>query len=313
MTLVENEDKDDDTDASPPPLDTHTRRNKNIETIHFPKKSKSKKTTNHNPLQFKEVQEAMNAMNNNMNSNHNHQTTFQNAISSPDLLSKLSSNPKILSKLSNPKYIAALESLQRNPKQTMDKLRNDGEGHGHHEDILEFIQDICTIMGNHFVELGEEQDRKKNGKKDGNNKETSMMMTTKKIIEVVESKSKAKSSNSSQSKKTPKQKQNQQPENQQPIPIGPLASEAIQRNEQRISRGESSLLHDTSSMTSNEQSKLDSILQDTELTSILMDVEIQRIIQECSTIPGKMRYYMCHDIYGPKLRKMIHAGLLQVA
>jgi hypothetical protein len=39
---------------------------------------------------------------------------------------------------------------------------------------------------------------------------------------------------------------------------------------------------------------------------------MKRIIQECSSVPGKFKVYMQDPKYSDNLRKMIDAGLLQV-
>mmetsp|Transcript_6150 Transcript_6150/g.9081 ORF Transcript_6150/g.9081 Transcript_6150/m.9081 type:complete len:102 (+) Transcript_6150:3-308(+) len=91
---------------------------------------------------------------------------------------------------------------------------------------------------------------------------------------------------------------------------GPLASEAIRREKEQNEIGKS--LH-AEEMSSDERKKLDRIMKDEELTSLLMDVDMQRVIQECTTVPMKMHWYMHHDEIGPKLRKMISAGLFKVA
>ena len=59
-------------------------------------------------------------------------------------------------------------------------------------------------------------------------------------------------------------------------------------------------------------SEVSSILANDELRSILLDPQMQQIMEECST-GNKLRYYMSHEEYGPKLRKLMEVGLIQVA
>lgn len=77
-----------------------------------------------------------------------------------------------------------------------------------------------------------------------------------------------------------------------------------------------SLLKEVSTGMNNnrdlEQERVKKILADGELTELLMDPEMQRVMQECG-VPGRMKAYMHHAEYGPKLRKLIEAGLLKVA
>jgi D-hexose-6-phosphate mutarotase len=58
--------------------------------------------------------------------------------------------------------------------------------------------------------------------------------------------------------------------------------------------------------------EVSAILANDDLRSILMDPKMQHIMEECSTIGGKLQYYMRHEEYGPKLRRMMEAGLLKL-
>jgi len=75
----------------------------------------------------------------------------------------------------------------------------------------------------------------------------------------------------------------------------------------------------TATQISNEQidnatdEQVSAILSNNELRTILLDAKMQQIIEECSTQVGKLGYFMRHDEYGPKLRKLMEAGLLRVA
>ena len=62
----------------------------------------------------------------------------------------------------------------------------------------------------------------------------------------------------------------------------------------------------------SEQDQIHAVLQDESLKTLLLDSDIQRVIQECSIIPGRFKSYMEHPTYGPSLRKMMNAGLLQI-
>uniref|UniRef100_A0A7S1BMR0 STI1 domain-containing protein n=1 Tax=Corethron hystrix TaxID=216773 RepID=A0A7S1BMR0_9STRA len=61
-----------------------------------------------------------------------------------------------------------------------------------------------------------------------------------------------------------------------------------------------------------DAAKVDAILQDREMAEMLMDPEMKKVMADCSR-PGAMRAFMSHPKWGPKLRKMIDHGLLQVA
>jgi len=155
-----------------------------------------------------------------------------------------------------------LQALQSNPKEAMEKFKD-------HKDVTDFLHEFCSLLGDHFTQLGDE--------------------------EQVSSSSNSKS-------------QTQIPSEED---VGPIAFRALQKEKERRDKGEPSLSH--KGMTKQEQEQHDAIMKNEELTKILMDVDMQRVIHECSTIPGKMQVFMRHDVYGVKLRKLIHAGLLKVA
>ena len=212
-----------------------------------PKQSKS--NIGESPLRFQEVQDAMKDNSNLSNYISNHEQEWN----TPDLMDQISNNKVLSSGMTNPKFTAALEAFKSNPKSTMKQFQN-------HPDIIEFLNEFCLVMGNHFTELGE--------KKGGRKKDT----------DIIES-------------------------------LGPLAAEALQREKEDKKKGETSW--DTN-LSNDERSQLDTIMADQELTSLLMDVDLQRIMSECATQAGCMRMYMQHERYGPKLRKLIKAGLLKV-
>jgi hypothetical protein len=218
-----------------------------VETI--PKPNPSLQAADSHPLHLKEVQEAMN---DNTNSAWNNLSNTE--WSSPDLLNRISENPKLIAGMANPKFTAALEALKNDPQEAMKIFRD-------HEDVMEFLNEFCSLLGDHFTKLGE--------------------------------------------KETQTQSQNLREED-----LGPIAFRALQKESERKERGETLV---NEGMDQQEQEQYDAIMKDEELTRIMMDVDIQRVIQECSTIPGKMQMYMRHEDYGIKLRKLIQAGLLRVA
>lgn len=224
-----------------------------IETIPKPNPS------NQNPLHLKEVQEAMNDTPTGLYSTWDR--FAQTPWSSLELLNRIAEHPKLVAGMKNPKFSAALEALQKDPKEAMKKFKD-------HADVTEFLNEFCALLGDHFTKLGEKES----------------------------------------SKSSPRQSQ---PPNLQEKDVGPIAYSAIQKEKERKQKGRASWNEET--MSPLEQERFDAIMKDEELTRILMDVDVQRVIQECSTIPGKMQMYMRHDVYGIKLRKLIEAGLLKVA
>ena len=170
---------------------------------------------------------------------------------SPELMSKIARNPRLQRFMTDPKYITILESMKKNPKDTLQSLQSQPE-------ILATLNEFCSLMGDHFTELGENE-----------------------------------------SKTRQKQKTSRQ--------IGPLEKKALESHATCAKdfgwkNGESK----------EEEERVKAILADRDLSSILTDPDMQMIIKECGEVPGKMHYFMRSEMYGPKLRKLIQAGLLKV-
>lgn len=184
-----------------------------------------------------------------------------------DLLETISNHPKLAAGMSNPKYTAALQSMQCKPKETMERLRNEDP------EVLEFLNEFCGVMGDHFCKLGEEQ--KSTNAKATNNSNAG--------IEKVRE-------------------------------MGVLEEKAMRKHKTEIDK----LTNNTQNKSNNTDiaaadEHVASILSNDELRSILLDTKMQQILQECSTQNGKLHYYMRHEEYGPKLRKLMEVGLLRVA
>jgi hypothetical protein len=88
--------------------------------------------------------------------------------------------------------------------------------------------------------------------------------------------------------------------------MGPLAEAAMRREQERKARGEAD-----APMSQDEEEMMQRIVSDPEMAEILMDPAMQIIMQECA-VPGRMHAYMQHPQYGPKLRKLMEAGLLKM-
>jgi hypothetical protein len=54
--------------------------------------------------------------------------------------------------MNNPKFMAALSSMQSNPK-AFEKLKEE------EPEVMEFVREFCGVMGEHFCKLGEEQEK----------------------------------------------------------------------------------------------------------------------------------------------------------
>ena len=75
----------------------------------------------------------------------------------PDLLRRFASNPKLALGLQNPRFVKAMEELQKDPEAAMAKYKDDAA-------LQDFLQEFMGLMGDHMVNLGEskkEQEAKK--------------------------------------------------------------------------------------------------------------------------------------------------------
>ena len=180
-----------------------------------------------------------------------------------ELMQKIASNPRLAAGMRNPKFAAAMEALQSDPVAAMERFRD-------HPEIADFLREYCGVLGEHFTELGGEQ-------------------------EEAEAKAKEKKG----------QTQNGAPRTPADS-MGPLAEAAMRREQERKARGETDV-----PMSQDEEEMMQRIASNPEMAEILMDPAMQIIMQECS-LPGRMHAYMQHPQYGPKLRKLMEAGLLKM-
>ena len=66
-----------------------------------------------------------------------------------DLLKNIEGNKKLLEKMTNPKFSAAIELMQNNPKLAVEKYKDDF-------DVQEFFMEFYRILGSHFTKLGQQ-------------------------------------------------------------------------------------------------------------------------------------------------------------
>mmetsp|Transcript_42273 Transcript_42273/g.76272 ORF Transcript_42273/g.76272 Transcript_42273/m.76272 type:complete len:466 (+) Transcript_42273:108-1505(+) len=245
-----------------------------------------------NPLHLPEVQSAMLSQ---LQSNSSQWATS-------DLLDSIpKQHPKLAQGMHNPRYMKALQDMQSNPKGTLDRLKKSDP------EIVEWLMEFCGVMGEHFCKMGEGQQGREGDKK----KEQKGVTTT------------ASSSTAATTANDRKVRE-----------MGPLEKKALSRHKKMQTSKEDaastkqSKERQSDSSTSTQQpsnqkkdkdinsnngmdDQVSSILADDELRSILMDPKMQQIMEEC-TGGNKLRYYMSHEEYGPKLRKLIEAGLIRL-
>ncbi|KAL7486593.1 hypothetical protein ACHAW6_012219 [Cyclotella cf. meneghiniana] len=173
-------------------------------------------------------------------------------------------HPKLVRGFGNPKFTAALQCMRENPKDTLNKLKRD------EPEVFELIQEFCGVMGEHFVKLGEKQDKVH-------------QHTIKNAIQSFRE-------------------------------VGPLEEKALRKLKAESLRKKHQLYTNQSNHDDGKaiDDHVSSILANDDLRSILLDPQMQCIMEECSTVGGKLHYYMRHEEYGPKLRRMMEAGLLKL-
>ena len=216
-------------------------------------------------LRLQEVQDAMknSSLGGMLGGSSAAATTDQILTGDAELMQKIASNPRLAAGMRNPKFAAAMEALQSDPVAAMERFRD-------HPEIADFLREYCGVLGEHFTELGGEQE---------------------------------------EAEATAKEKKGQTQNGAPRTPadsMGPLAEAAMRREQERKARGETDV-----PMSQDEEEMMQRIASNPEMAEILMDPAMQIIMQECS-LPGRMHAYMQHPQYGPKLRKLMEAGLLKM-
>ncbi|KAL7541990.1 hypothetical protein ACHAXR_011732 [Thalassiosira sp. AJA248-18] len=236
-----------------------------------------------NPLHLPEVQSAM----------LSHLQSQSSQWATPDLLNSISQNhPKLASGMNDPRYMKALQSMQTNPKETLERCKKESP------EIMEWLMEFCGVMGAHFVRLGEEQDGGEGNKtkKGGESKVEVASLDggggggSTKVREMGPLEEKA-------LRRHHVQKQN-------------VSESSTQRKEQADPASTQSKQH--TSPTNAMDNQVASILADEELRSILLDPKMQKVMEECQN-GNKLRYYMGHEEYSPKIRRLMEAGLIRFA
>ena len=129
-------------------------------------------TDKSNPLQLPEVQSAM----------LSHLQTNSDQWATPDLLDSITQNhPKLAQGMQNPQYMSALQSMQHNPKETLERLKQTNP------EIVDWLMEFCGVMGEHFVKLGEDsssKDKKVKPSSEGSNGSGLPPLPSQKIREI---------------------------------------------------------------------------------------------------------------------------------
>lgn len=192
----------------------------------------NKKSVNSNPLEIVEVQEAMSSSRMSVLCK-----SIENVFQSSDLLHRIQENATLTRGMNDPECMEALNAFQQNPKQAMEKFRD-------YPKINEFMNEMCSILGDHFIELSKHNN----------------------------------------------------------------AVEHLNCDEFK----DSNIMTHREEQDGKRSSAVDDIVKDEELTSLLLDVDIQRVLRECSLSSNHTSMYLSDSTYGPKLRRLMNAGLLRL-
>ena len=99
-----------------------------------------------NPLHLSEVQSAI----------LSHMQTNSEQWATPELLDSITQNhPKLAQGLQNPQFLTALQSMQSNPKETLERLKQTSP------EIVDMLMEFCGVLGEHFTKLGENSNKDK--------------------------------------------------------------------------------------------------------------------------------------------------------
>ncbi len=109
------------------------------EEMPFLRAKKANSNDSSNPLNNLRIPEVQAAMKNTLNNKKEWMT--------PDLLRRFATNPKLALGLQNPRFVKAMEELQKDPEAAMAKYKDDAA-------LQDFLQEFMGLMGDHMVNLG---------------------------------------------------------------------------------------------------------------------------------------------------------------
>ena len=70
-----------------------------------------------------------------------------------DLLSKIDNNPVLSRAFKDPSLVKVLEQFHKNPQQALAAAQDSPE-------VLAFLRQFCSIMGDHFTTMADNQEKK---------------------------------------------------------------------------------------------------------------------------------------------------------
>ena len=106
-----------------------------------------------NPLHLTEVQSAM----------LSHLQANSEQLATPALLDRITQNhPKLAQGMQNPQFMSALQSMQSNPKETLERLKQTNP------EMVDMLMEFCGVIGEHFTKMGENSSKDEKVKSSSN-------------------------------------------------------------------------------------------------------------------------------------------------
>eukprot|EP00981_Chlorochromonas_danica_P004881 scaffold978_cov172-Ochromonas_danica.AAC.12 len=203
----------------------------------------------------------------------------------PDLTSKLMTNPVLKRGFGHPKCMAAMQLMQKDPQEAKKRFEGDPE-------VTAFLREFGKLMADHFEGLGSQKSR--------SSPASSVSPSSTVTIEEVQ----------------PKAKPTGTPGGGATGELGPLQARALEKAS--ASGGENMTKKTVKNPEDADIEEIDTdelrvkkILEDPELRDMLMDPDLQRILMECGD-PRLFQQHMHNPTTARKLQRLKAAGLVQL-
>jgi hypothetical protein len=194
----------------------------------------------------------------------------------PELMSRIAADPRLLAGMQQPRFMAALTEMQKDPAGTLKRHEGDAA-------LLDFLRAFMGVLGDHFQKLGEAEDAAKraeggggSGGGDGGIGLTPASSTTQ--------------------RKAPAAKVGAS---------GAVAAEApsAEAIAAAVAAGRAGVVDDP---------EVKKALSNTEVVALLTDEELKRVLQECQRDGAMLDKYMALPRVRQKLLRMQELGLIRL-
>ena len=224
----------------------------------------------------------------------------QNDWITPDLATKIRNSDVLSRGLSDPRCMAAIQLLQKNPQQAMQQFQHDPV-------VSLFLREFAGIMASHFESLGGTSTAVGRDPSSGEPAGQSRAPLVQEMPEIGPLHSKVLSDAESSKQRSKKS-----------VGGGGGGSEVDREEERRVQKVRRKLILAINSLSALQQLLLylvfllHQILQDDELRSMLMDPALQQILLECGD-PAHFQRHMRDPETARKIVRLQQAGLVGTA